>query len=258
LLTALNNFRYYGFGGPGSLLPPGHATVCVCTRTNLDDTDERRCDREVGSRRADRHRRRRRRFPSRRRRDRPARPGPARSLSVPVDDDKPPCWSGRRVTKWYVEPDTKRHDLELRREIGNNGKRSYYYPIAGCWHGCLSRRGADLHMAQLMPLPLTVSCFSKIQIGFTILVPVDPGSPGQRAVKRVCVYRGANRGAFSVNAKRSVCLFFTSSFSQSRVSARVWTHLHLYLQGRLHVISIIINIDKTGADDLLGRSSCVL
>jgi len=24
--------------------------------------------------------------------------------------------------------------------------------------------GADLHMAQLMPLPLTVSCFSKIQI----------------------------------------------------------------------------------------------
>ena len=42
-------------------------------------------------------------------------------------------------------------------------------------------------MAQLMPLPFTVSCFSKIQIGFTFLVPADPGSPGQRAVKRVCV-----------------------------------------------------------------------
>ena len=28
---------------------------------------------------------------------------------------------------------------------------------------CLER-GADLHMAQLMPLPLTVSCSSKIQI----------------------------------------------------------------------------------------------
>ena len=42
-------------------------------------------------------------------------------------------------------------------------------------------------MAQLMPLPLTVSCFSKIQIGFTFLVPADPGSPGKRAVKRVCV-----------------------------------------------------------------------
>jgi len=44
-----------------------------------------------------------------------------------------------------------------------------------------------LHMAQLMPLPLTVSCFSKIEIGFTFLVPAHPGSPGKRAVKRVCV-----------------------------------------------------------------------
>ena len=48
--------------------------------------------------------------------------------------------------------------------------------------------GADLHMAQLMPLPLTVCCFSQIQIGFTVLVPADPGSPGKRAVKCVCVY----------------------------------------------------------------------
>ena len=45
----------------------------------------------------------------------------------------------------------------------------------------------DLHMAQLMPLPLTVSCFSKIQIGFTFLVPAHLGSPGKRDVKRVCV-----------------------------------------------------------------------
>jgi len=51
---------------------------------------------------------------------------------------------------------------------------------------CLER-GVDLHMAQLMPLPLTVSCFGKIPIGFTFLVPAHPGSPGQRAVKRVCV-----------------------------------------------------------------------
>jgi len=51
---------------------------------------------------------------------------------------------------------------------------------------CLER-GADLHMAQLMPLLLTVSCFSTIQIGFTFLVPAHPGSPGQRAVKCVCV-----------------------------------------------------------------------
>ena len=46
---------------------------------------------------------------------------------------------------------------------------------------------ADLHVAQLLPLPLTVSCFSKIQIGFTFLVLADLGSPGKRAVKRVCV-----------------------------------------------------------------------
>ena len=46
-------------------------------------------------------------------------------------------------------------------------------------------RGADLHIAQLMPLPLTISCFSKIQIGFTFLVPAHPGSPGKRAVKWV-------------------------------------------------------------------------
>ena len=51
---------------------------------------------------------------------------------------------------------------------------------------CLER-DADLHMAQLMPLPLTVSCFSKIQIGFTFLVPAHPGSPGKRAFKCVCV-----------------------------------------------------------------------
>ena len=47
---------------------------------------------------------------------------------------------------------------------------------------CLEQ-GADLHMAQLMPLPLSVS---KIQIGFTFLVLAQPGSPGQRPLNR-CV-----------------------------------------------------------------------
>jgi len=51
---------------------------------------------------------------------------------------------------------------------------------------CLER-GADLHMAQLMPLPLTVSCSNKIQIGFTFLVPANLGSPRQRAGKQLCV-----------------------------------------------------------------------
>jgi len=64
-------------------------------------------------------------------------------------------------------------------------------PVKTEWCGagvviCLER-GADMHTAQLMPLPLTVSCFSKIQIRFTFVVPADPGSPEQRAVKRVCV-----------------------------------------------------------------------
>jgi len=47
--------------------------------------------------------------------------------------------------------------------------------------------GVDLHMAQLMPLPLTVSCSSKIQIGFAFLVPAGTRT---RAVKRVfvCVF----------------------------------------------------------------------
>ena len=51
---------------------------------------------------------------------------------------------------------------------------------------CLER-GADFHMAHLMPLPLTVSCFSKIHIGFTFLVPAHPGSPGKGPLNRVCV-----------------------------------------------------------------------
>ena len=59
---------------------------------------------------------------------------------------------------------------------------------------CLER-GADLHTAQLMPLPLTVSCCTKIQIGFTFLVPADLGGPGQRAIKwlGVCVCVNGNK-----------------------------------------------------------------
>ena len=75
------------------------------------------------------------------------------------------------------------------------GGRKGIRPVKTEWWGagvviCLER-GAELHMSQLMPLPLTVSCFSKIQISFTFLVPAHPGSRGQRAVKRararVCV-----------------------------------------------------------------------
>jgi len=64
---------------------------------------------------------------------------------------------------------------------------------------CLER-DADLHMAQQMPLPLTVSCFSKIQIGFTFLVPAHPGGPGKRAVKRGCVCMSLDRATGLVYA----------------------------------------------------------
>ena len=55
---------------------------------------------------------------------------------------------------------------------------------------CLER-DADMHMAQMMPLPLTVSCFSKIQIGFTFLVPAHLGSlvPEKGPLNGVCIYR---------------------------------------------------------------------
>ena len=48
-------------------------------------------------------------------------------------------------------------------------------------------RGADLHTAQLTPLPLTVSCFCRTQIDFTFLVPAHLGSHGKGAIKRLCV-----------------------------------------------------------------------
>ena len=50
---------------------------------------------------------------------------------------------------------------------------------------CLERGGLAYVPADATVL--SVSCLSKIQIGFTILVLAHPGSPGQRAIKRVCV-----------------------------------------------------------------------
>jgi len=75
---------------------------------------------------------------------------------------------------------------------------------------CLER-GADLHTAQ--PLPLTVSCSSKIQIGFTFVVPAHLGSPGQRAIKRVCMC------VFMI-------IFGTLSFHISLIS-HTHTHTHV-------------------------------
>jgi len=55
-----------------------------------------------------------------------------------------------------------------------------------------------------MPLPLTVSCFSEIQIGFTFLVPAHPGSPGQAAVKCVCARMCESAGSRSWRDSRDV------------------------------------------------------
>ena len=59
-----------------------------------------------------------------------------------------------------------------------------------------------------MPLLLTVSCFSKIQIGFTFLVPAHPGSPGQSGVKRVHVLE--NTGNNTVNKHQQLYLLYYS------------------------------------------------
>jgi len=70
---------------------------------------------------------------------------------------------------------------------------------------CLEQ-GADLHMAQLMPLPLTVSCFIKIQIDITFLVLAYLLRPGKRAVIRV-----------RVRARVCVCVAF-------KTEVMVWCH----------------------------------
>jgi len=72
---------------------------------------------------------------------------------------------------------------------------------------CLER-GADLHIAQLMPLPFTVSCFSKIQIGFTFLVPltwVVPEKGPLNGCVCVCVYvrvRACVRACVQIEKKK--------------------------------------------------------
>ena len=71
------------------------------------------------------------------------------------------------------------------------GGRKGIRPLKNKWWGagvviCLERV-ADLHMALLMPLPLTVYCFSKIQIGFIFLVPAHLGSLGKKGPLNGCV-----------------------------------------------------------------------
>ena len=81
---------------------------------------------------------------------------------------------------------------------------------------CL-KRGADLHMAQLIPLPLTVSCSSKIQIGFIFLVPAQTKGPLNGCV---CVY---------VRVCVHACVFVTLSYDYLfccvDADATEWEHI---------------------------------
>jgi len=54
---------------------------------------------------------------------------------------------------------------------------------------CLEQGASDLHMVQLMLLPPIISCFIKIQTGFTFLVLAYSGGPGKEAIKRVSVLK---------------------------------------------------------------------
>jgi len=69
---------------------------------------------------------------------------------------------------------------------------------------CLER-GADLHVAQLMPLPLTVSCFTKIQTGFPfwyLLTRVVPEKGPLNVCVCVCV-----RVCVRACVRACVCVF---------------------------------------------------
>ena len=76
---------------------------------------------------------------------------------------------------------------------------------------CLER-GADLHMAQWMPLPLTVSCFSKIQIGLPFWYRLTWVVPEKGPLNvYVCVYISAANLAFSA------VIFWTACMNMSHI-----------------------------------------
>ena len=96
----------------------------------------------------------------------------------------------------------------------------------------------------LQPLPLTVSCFSKIQIGFTFLVPAHLGSPGQRAVKRACVWSITSLSLWLQDTSKVLLTHFTlQGFKPSsgtvqelnfRSSKNVWGYFSVSASGGLH------------------------
>ena len=87
---------------------------------------------------------------------------------------------------------------------------------------CLER-GADMHMAQLMPLPLAVSCFSKIEIGFTFLALARLGSPR----------KGPLNGCVCVTANSATCCMKHDEFIHPVVQPRGWTMQMITVKRRL-------------------------
>ena len=96
------------------------------------------------------------------------------------------------------------------------------------------------HMAQLMPLTLTVTCFSKIQIGFTFLVVAHLGSPGKRAVKWVCVCWAA-------------CFAFSYLDYYGCTSVRGWMGVELYMFIHLICVSCLHTIRNWKIVDMVNK-----
>jgi len=77
-------------------------------------------------------------------------------------------------------------------------------------------------MAQLMPLPLTVSCFSKIQTGFTFLVPAHPDIPGQKTIKRVCVCVCSSRNLLKFRAILKTYIVFLINLEYAKSTRNIY------------------------------------
>ena len=94
------------------------------------------------------------------------------------------------------------------------------------WHVSSRSSVATLRTAihLLLTYLLAVSCSSKIQIGFTFLVPAYPGSPGQRAVKRVCVCV-----CVCVIMIQIFSLWVSRQLSHRRRKAVTWIHPRIFL-----------------------------
>jgi len=107
-----------------------------------------------------------------------------------------------------------------------------------CWGAgvaiCLER-GADLHMVQLMPLPLTVSCLSKIQTGFTFLVAAHPGSQQKKGPLNACV---------------CVCVWLICSVLVLTFAAVFLAYKLVHMQALIDAYSNVVAVDVNFADTI--------